>query len=274
MLQFFVYIERHDTPMRVFIPGIIYFGALCLAQAAPTPPEKLELRRTINLAGDLGIAGTSMYNPRYFDGAIYANQINTPAFGRYPAASIVPSFVMSGMPEHRMIAPFRGATSSLYILGASGATTTTLSRYDANGENPIEASVPGDAQTTEGFDWVDESTVIYTTYNPSANRRRLSLAHVEAEPFAVTPDTRWNAEGFVVTGVGTRIRNVRVGDQHNGYAYYGDAGQNDNPAFYTINLSTGAETLLGRAGQLTGSWKFRDLDRVGTRWLPLRADHG
>ena len=242
--------------MRLLILGSCFFGALCVTHAAPTSPENLELRRAINLAADAGVAGNSMFNPRYFDGAIYANQINTPAFGQYPPGSIVPSFVISGMPEHRMIAPFRGANSSLYILGASGATTTTFSRYDADGQNPVETPVPGDAQTSEGFDWVDENTIIYTTYNPSANRRRLSLAQVEAEPFTVTPDTRWNADAFVVTGASTRIRNVRVGDQHSGYAYYGDAGQNDNPAFYALDLATGAETLLGRAGQLSGSGSF------------------
>jgi hypothetical protein len=242
--------------MRNLFLGICFVAALCVAQAAPTSPDQLELRRTINLAVDAGVAGNSIFNPRYFDGDVFANQINVPAFGRYAAGSTVPTFVTSGMQEHRMVAPFRGANSTFYILGASGATTTTLTRYDASGLNPVEVAVPGEAQTTEGFDWVDENTVIYTTYNPSANRRRLSLAHVEAEPFAVTVDTRWNGSGFVATSASTRIRNVRVGDQYSGHAYYGDAGQNDNPAFYAINLATGAETLLGRAGQLTGGGSF------------------
>jgi hypothetical protein len=84
----------------------------------------------------------------------------------------------------------------------------------------------------------------------------LSLARVVAEPFVVTADTRWNANGFVTTSVSTRIRNVRVGDLHSGYAYYADAGQNTNPNFYAINLATGAETFLGNAGALTGGGSF------------------
>jgi hypothetical protein len=155
-----------------------------------------------------------------------------------------------------MIAPFRGANSSNYLLGSSGATTTTFSRYDFTCENQVEAPVPGENQTAEGFDWVDENTIIYTTYNPSANRKRISRAHVTAEPFSVTPDTRWNANGFATTSVSTRIRNVRVGDVYSGYAYYGDAGQNVNPNFYAINLATGEETLLGNAGTLTGTGSF------------------
>jgi hypothetical protein len=242
--------------MRNLVLAVISLAAVCLTQAAPTLPDKLELRRTINLAGDLGITGNSMYNPRVFDGYIYANQINTPGFGRYPPGSIAPSLVVNSTSEHRMVAPFRGANSAVYILGASGATTTTLSRYDFNGENRVDVEVPGEGQTTEGFDWVDENTIIYTTYNPSANRRRLSLAHVEAEPFSITADTRWNADGFITTSASIRIRNVRVGDVYGGYAYYGDAGQNESPNFYALNLATGAETLLGNAGALTGSGSF------------------
>jgi hypothetical protein len=49
---------------------------------------------------------------------------------------------------------------------------------------------------------------------------------------------------------------VRVGDLYGGYAYYGDAGQNNNPNFYAINLATGAETHLGNAGTLTGGGSF------------------
>src|SRR5688572_14660961 len=242
--------------MRNLLPAVLSLVTVHITQAAPTPPDKLELRRTINLAGDLGIAGSSMYNPRFFDGDLYANQINTPGFGRYPSGSIVPALVVNSTSEHRMVAPFRGANRAVYLLGASGATTTTLSRYDFNGENRVDVEVPGVAQTTEGFDWVDENTIIYTTYNPSANRRRLSLGRVEAEPFSVTPDTRWNAEGFINTSASTRIRNVRVGDVHGGYAYYGDAGKNESSSFYALNLATGAETLLGNAGILTGGGSF------------------
>jgi hypothetical protein len=158
--------------------------------------------------------------------------------------------------EHRMVAPFRGENKAEYLLGASGATSTTFSRYDFDGENRVDVEVPGEGQAAEGFDWVDAQTIIYTIYNPSSSRNRLSLAQVVAEPFSVTRDTRWNANGYVTTSVSTRIRNVRVGDVYSGYAYYGDAGQNDHPNFYAINLATGAETLLGNAGALTGGGSF------------------
>lgn len=225
-------------------------------QAEPVAPTDLALRNTINLAADLGIAGNSMFNPRYFDGDVYVNQINVSAFGRYPVGSTVPSLLMTGTPEHRMIAPFRGGNSTIYLFGASGAVTTTFSRYDFAGGNQVDVEVPGGAQTSEGFDWVDEDTIIYTTYNPSANRKRLSLADVVADPFSVLPNTQWNANGFINTSVSTRIRNVRVGDVYSGYAYYGDSGQNSNPQFFAVNLETGTETLLGNAGTLTGGGSF------------------
>jgi hypothetical protein len=178
------------------------------------PPPPLQLRTIVNPSTDLGIAGSSMYNPRFFDGNIYACQINTPAFGRYPAGTNTPFLVVdnTAIPlEHRMVAPFRGTNSTTYLLAASGATTTTFSRYDFNGQNRVDVDVPGGGQAADSFDWVDADTIIYTTYEPSANRTRLALAKVVAEPFAVTADTRWNADGYITTSVTTRIRNARVG---------------------------------------------------------------
>lgn len=240
---------------------VLIAGLLAVAVAHPEPylPAQLQLRTTINLGADLAIGGSSLYNPRFFDGLIYANQINTPAFGRYRSGSRRPVVAIdnSGIPlEHRMIAPFRGDLAATYLIGSSGAATTTFSRYDFDGQNRVDAEVPGDAQAAEGFDWADPQTLIYTTYNPSGNRKRLALAHVEAEPFAVTPDTRWNPDGYITTSVSTRIRNVRVGDVYGGHAYYGDAGQNANPTFYALDLATGVETLLGNAGTLTGTGSF------------------
>lgn len=47
-----------------------------------------------------------------------------------------------------------------------------------------------------------------------------------------------------------------MGGQFSGHAYYGDAGQNDDPKFYAIDLATGLETELGGAGALTGTGSF------------------
>ena len=240
---------------RLFF-GLAIFASVLNSQAAPPLEKDLELRTTISLAADMAIGASSMYNPRLFDGKIYANQINTPGFGRYPSKSPIPEQLVYSTSEHRMVAPFRGANSAIYMIGGSGATTAAFSRYDFTGENRVDAPVPGENQTAEGFDWVDENTIVYTTYNPSANRKRISLATVVAEPFAITANTLWNVNGFITTSASTRIRNVRRGDVHGGYAYYGDAGQNSSPNFYAINLATGAETLLGNAGTLTGTGSF------------------
>jgi hypothetical protein len=209
---------------------------------------------------DLG-SPNSMFNPVYADDYIYVNQINTgyQGFGRYHTGWDTPLMVVDnrGIVEHRMVMPFRGAFKNTYLIASSSGaapTTTTFTRYNFDGTEPVSVPSPG-GQVVEGFDWADDNTVIHTSYG-SGTRNRLYLAKVTAEPFALEADTRWNAQGYVTTSVTTRIRNVRTGDVYSNYAYYGDAGQNNNPNFYAINLTTGAETLLGNAGTLTGGGSF------------------
>lgn len=226
-------------------------------EIGPVPP--LIWRNAVALFTDVGIGANSTYNPRYFDTDLFVCQINAPAVGRYPSGTVTPTMTVNNSSpafEHRMLAPFRGDNATKYLLGGGGASSTFFSRYDYDGQNRVDVDVPGGGQASEGFDWVDDQTIIYTTYTPSGNRKRLSLAHVQAEPFAVTADTRWNANGYITTSVSTRIRNVRVGDVYKGFAYYGDAGQNTNPSFYALNLATGAETLLASLGVLTGTGSF------------------
>jgi dipeptidyl aminopeptidase/acylaminoacyl peptidase len=79
---------------------------------------------------------------------------------------------------------------------------------------------------------------------------------ITPDPFAAVTNTTWNASGYVTTAATTRIRNVRVGKTDTNYAYYGDAGVNANPNFYAIDLATGASTLLGNAGTLTGGGSY------------------
>jgi hypothetical protein len=200
---------------RLLMPLLVF--AVMIAHAAPPSSDQLELRNTMQFAADVGIEPNSMFNPRYFDGDVHVTQINTPAFGRYRSGSSgIRMFVNNTAInwEHRMVAPFRGANSSVYLLGSSGANnnTTLFTRYDFNGENPADEPVPGEGQGAEGFDWVNDDTIIYTTYNPTSSRRRLALAQIEAEPFVILSDPRWNANGFIETTATTRIRNVRVGD--------------------------------------------------------------
>ncbi|HWQ90439.1 MAG TPA: hypothetical protein VN673_02120 [Clostridia bacterium] len=234
--------------------------ALCLApawvQAQPLQNAELQLGLTVKLYEDLPtpIAVSSIFNCRYFDGDIYVNQINVNAFGRYKSGSPLPTLTVdnTAVGEHRMVAPFRGANKTKYLIGSgSGATQNDLmSRYDFDGQNKVDFPFPG-ALTVEGFDWADDDTIICTAYD-SGNRNKLILVDVVADPFSLALNTSW-ANGYVTTSVTTRIRNVRRGDVYSGYAYYGDAGQVDNPNFYAVNLATGQETLLGNAGPLTAS---------------------
>ena len=243
----------------------LLLAATCLAasqaQAAPYWAEQMQLHVIVRPYFDLGISENSMFNPRFFDGDIYANQINNPCFGRYHSGSgtleVVVNNTANPLLQHRMVAPFRGADRSTYMLGSSSGAgpTTTLSRYDFDGSNRLDITAP-DSQTVEGFDWVDDDTIIFTCYYGSGNQKLLYLADVTANPFSVTKNTSWNTNGFVTTSVSTRIRNVRVGDKYSGYAYYGDAGTNNNPNFYALNLTNGVSTLLGNAGTLTGTGSF------------------
>lgn len=245
------------------LPGAAACLLMALAQPTPYLPEQLQLRVTIEVANDLGLPRSTTYNPRCFDGYNYVAEINigSTGIGRYPSGSAIPAVVVENGTEpleHRMLAPFRGAFRSTYMLGGSGAksggVTTTLSRYNFDGSNRVDAETPA-GLSVEGFDWVDDDTIIGAIYS-SGYRTQLSLIDVVAEPFSLKANTTWNPNGFVATSATTRIRNVRVGDKYPGYAYYGDAGQNSNPAFYAVNLATGAETLLGYAGELTGSGSY------------------
>jgi hypothetical protein len=162
----------------------------------------------------------------------------------------------TGLPlEHRMVMPFRGPNRMYLLASSSGAALNALfSRYNMETYERVDAAAP-DNQTVEGFDWVDDDTIICTSYT-SGNRRRLYLATVVAEPFTISLNTRWNANGYITSAATTRIRNVRTGGLYTGYAYYGDNGQNSNPNFFALNLQTGQETLLGNAGTLTGGGSF------------------
>ena len=261
----------------------ILMAAACLTasitQAAPYWAEQMQLHVIVRPYYDLGISENSMFNPRFFDGDIYANQINNPCFGRYPSGSSTPEVVVNNAGnlarEHRMVAPFRGAYRTSYMLGSSSATAaaTNFTRYDFDGNNPVTVNVP-DGLLADAFDWADDNTIIYAIY--SGNRNRLYLATVVPNPFSVSKNTRWNSNGYVTTSVSTRIRNVRVGDVYSGYAYYGDAGVSNNPTFYAINLTNGVSTLLGNAGPVTGtgSWGLWTVVERGGYLYVQTTDNG
>ncbi len=243
---------------QLLLPAVCLF--ISLTQAAPFLPDQLRLRATMQPSADLGISGNSIFNARFYDGKVYVNQINTPCFGRYAEGSSAPEILVNNAAnntlEHRMVAPFRGSLNRTYLIASSSAaaSTTTFTRYNYDGSNPVTAPSP-DAMIVDAFDWVDDDTLINAVYT-SGSRKRLYLVDVTADPFSVSRNTSWNGNGYVTTSVSTRIRNIRKGDVFSGYAYYGDGGQNTNPNFYALNLATGAETPLGNAGTLTGTGSF------------------
>lgn len=221
-----------------------------LAQAAPPfTPDQLQLRVRVQPWHDLGTNPNSMYNPRFFDGNIFACQINWNCFARYPSGSSIISagdLCGTNTPPRgpRMLSPMRGAFSSTYMVG-SGGTANVFTRWNWDATNPQDVTFP-DGQLTESFDWVDNDTIIVTDYT-SGNRRRLYLVDVTAEPFALAKNTTWNLNGYATADASViRIRNVRVGKGagYSNYAYYGDNAVSLNPNVYALNLATGASTLL------------------------------
>ena len=130
-----------------------------------------------------------------------------------------------------MLGRLRGPGGATYLMGSGGSTgddpetfAGTFTRYDSDysAGNPLIASAI-DNQVVESYDWVDDNTMISTCY-VSGQRKKLYLTDVDADTFALTRNTTWNANGWTKTPVSTRIRNVRVGQTYTGYAYYGDAG--------------------------------------------------
>jgi hypothetical protein len=238
-----------------------------LQAQVPIPSGQWQLGVIVRPCADLGQQANTTYNPRYFDGEIYATQISGDAFrcfGRYLSGA--GTFLGGAIPpvnEHRMIGRLRGPGGTTYVLGSGGAIganmatfASTFTRYDSD----LYASNPGavdtiDTEVVESFDWVDDDTIISTCYI-SGQRNKLYLTDVTADALALTRNTTWNDNGYVTTSVSERIRNVRVGQKYNGYAYYGDAGNNSSPNFYAINLTNGVSTLLGNAGTLTGGGSF------------------
>jgi hypothetical protein len=245
-----------------------YFGNVYeLQRRAPALSGGWQHRGTIRLCEIVGQTQNTTYNPRFFDNNIYVTQINSTNYrcsGYFDGASL--AYQGGGIPvhDHRMFGRLRNPAGGSYLMGSGGSNgepapgetfAFDLTRYETWWGNPATVNAI-DNQVVETFDWVDDDTMISTCYFGSANRKKLYLTDVTADPFALTRNTTWCADGWTNTLVTTRIRNVRVGQTYTNYAYYGDAGNNNNPAFYAINLATGASTLLGDAGTLTGGNSF------------------
>jgi hypothetical protein len=241
---------------------LVTFGVTTLALGVPLPSGSLKVGTVIDIGKEL-VSSSSMYNPRSFGGKNYIVQINTPqrGVGCYPAGSAIYEALANigdGV-EPRMAGPFQAAE---YILFSGGASNDYFSRIDPNLNLDTRVFATNLDVRPSSYDWVDDDTIIHNSYK-SGLRANLYLTDVNPEPFQVTANTSWNANGYVTTEATIRIRNVRIGDIYNGYAYYGDAGT-ENAGFWAINLATGVSTQLETLS-VTGSgswglWTVKEVD--------------
>jgi len=241
---------------------LVTFGVTKLALGVPLPSESLKVGTVIDIGKEL-VSISSMYNPRSFGGKNYIVQINTPqrGVGCYPAGSAIYEALANigdgtGL---RMAGPFQVAD---YVLFSGDAGNDYFSRIDPNLNLDTRVFATNLDVRPSSYDWVDDDTIIHNSYK-SGLRTNLYLTDVNPDPFQVTPNTSWNANGYVTTGATTRIRNVRMGDIYSGYAYYGDAGT-ENAGFWAIDLATGVSTQLETLS-VTGSgswglWTVKEVD--------------
>jgi len=232
---------------------IVAFAATQQAFGVPVPTTALRVGAVIEFGNDLGVS-SSMYNPRSYGGKNYVVQINSPnrGVGCYPVGSTEYEALanIADGAEARMADAFPAAA---YVLLAGGADNDYFSRIDPDLNLDSRVFATNLGVRPSSYDWVDEDTIIHNSY-ASGLRSNLYLTDVSANPFEVSANTTWNANGYVTTGATSRIRNVRVGDVYSGYAYYGDSGVNA-AGFWAIDLATGVSTRLGTLDVTgDGSW--------------------
>jgi len=238
-----------SSPMVV----LLTLGLTTQVFGTPLPSGSLKVGTVIDMGKDLP-ARNSMYNPRSLGGKNYLSQINSPqrAVGIYPTGSTqyeALAIIKDGA-EVRMAGAFPAAN---YVLLAGGADNDYFSRIDPNLNLATRVFAKNLALMPNSFDWLDADTIIHASYK-SGLRTNLYLMDIQPGPFQVTPNTAWNASGIVPTPATTRIRNVRVGDHYQGYAYFGDSGVK-SAGFWAINLATGVPTPLGTLAVTgDGSW--------------------
>jgi hypothetical protein len=109
----------------------------------PIASGQWQLRETVRPCADTGQKENTTYNPRYFDGDIYATQLSDATFrcfGYYDGASR--TCLGCGIPqvnEHRMLGRLRGPGGSTYLMGTGGwfgdtpqTFSPTFTRYDSD----------------------------------------------------------------------------------------------------------------------------------------------
>jgi len=143
---------------------LLTFGATRLVAAGPLPTEVLKVGTVIDLGTELD-ATSSMYNPRSFGGKNYVVQINSPqrAAGCYLTGwtrSEALAEIKDGA-EARMAGAFPAAD---YLLLAGGADNDYFSRIDPNLDLDTRAFATNLDVRPSSYDWVDEDTIIHTSY--------------------------------------------------------------------------------------------------------------
>jgi len=248
-----------------FLTSFLFLVTLVMTPqvlGVPAPGAALRVSAVMDFGTDLG-ASSSMYNPRSYGGRNYVVQINAPnrGVGCYPVGSTDYEAVagIGDGAEARMADAFPAAS---YVLLAGGADNDYFSRIDPDLNLDSRVLATNLGVRPSSYDWVDDDTIIHNSY-ASGLRSNLYLTDVSVEPFQVSANTDWNANGYVTTGATSRIRNVRVGDVYRGYAYYGDSGVNA-AGFWAIDLATGVSTLLGTL-DVTGDgswglWTVKEVD--------------
>ncbi|MCX7424331.1 MAG: PEP-CTERM sorting domain-containing protein [Planctomycetia bacterium] len=229
---------------------------------------------TPHLGATLTLNPGSIYNPRIYGGYNYGTNLGVgQPFGQWKAGSSTPVFTANGpaATEQRMVGGFLGASSTTYLMATGGANApmNLLTRYDFDGTDPVSIACPvGDAVST--YAWTGTpNRMVYNLYKPSTSRSDLVLADVTMSPsFAVTAVTTgpWAGDPPVYTQPAGSIRTsadyiraVGTGSTYTNNAYYGSGGAGDAGAagtdlnFWTLDIDSGVETLLGDFGPLVNS---------------------
>lgn len=235
--------------MRLALFAVV-LGVCSVAFSKPIPVGKL--RKTVVM-----VAGGSAYNPRSADGKnhIVGLQSRLSVFGR---GGSTPDVAVSYSTDQRMTtrAGF-GGTDYVLASGGSYNNSFALLNYSTLSVVALATSSYGAVEPAT-FDWVDNGTIIFSSYE---NRGVLYMADVAYSNGALT--VAESGIGAVTTSA-ARIRSVFVGDVYNGYAYYSSSSAS-SVGVYALDLTTGVESLVmtyteGQYRYNHGVWTVKELD--------------
>ena len=146
-----------------------------IVAAAPIPKQWLKLSAQMQVFEDLGYVNTC-YNPRNFNNQNFVGELalgDVQGIARYPTGSPVPEATLdfadsSSNTESRMWAPMDGGQGTDFVLLAGGSNQDRFSRLDYGSlQNRIFV---GPALRPESFDWVDNDTIVFTSYEPGLRK--------------------------------------------------------------------------------------------------------